>query len=104
MVKVFGLSQKVFCFFLACVAGLTCFGAPGMATSIVVDAATGEVVAADGPNQAWYPASLTKMMTVYVALAEVEAGRLSLDDKLTVSQHAAGQSPFNFGLAPGQVI
>jgi len=44
------------------------------------------------------------MMTVYVALSEIEAGRLSFDDKIEVSSYAAGQSPVKFGLKAGQVI
>lgn len=74
------------------------------AASIVVDAATGSVLAADAPNHLWYPASLTKLMTVYVALSEIEAGRLGFTDKVTVSPHAARQNPVKFGLRSGQVI
>jgi D-alanyl-D-alanine carboxypeptidase len=72
--------------------------------SIVVDATTGAVLSAEAPNHLWYPASLTKLMTVYVALAEIEAGRLAFDDKIEVSQHAARQKPVRFGLRKGQVI
>ncbi len=74
------------------------------AASLVVDAETGQVISADAPNHLWYPASLTKMMTVYVALSEIEAGRLSFDDAIKVSAHAAGQSPVKFGLKAGQTI
>ena len=74
------------------------------AASIVVEAGTGTVLAADSPNRLWYPASLTKLMTVYVALSEIEAGRLDFADKIKVSQHAASQNPVRFGLRPGQVI
>lgn len=74
------------------------------AASLVIDAETGAVLSADAPNHLWYPASLTKMMTVYVALSEIDAGRLSFDDKITVSQSAASQFPVRFGLRAGQVI
>jgi D-alanyl-D-alanine carboxypeptidase len=77
---------------------------PARAASLVVDAGTGTVISADAPNHLWYPASLTKMMTIYVALSDIEAGRLSFDDKITVSAHAAGVSPVKFGLRTGQVI
>jgi D-alanyl-D-alanine carboxypeptidase len=74
------------------------------AANIVVDAGTGSVLSADSPNHLWYPASLTKLMTVYVALSEIEAGRLRFEDKIEVSPHAALQNPVKFGLRAGQVI
>jgi D-alanyl-D-alanine carboxypeptidase len=74
------------------------------AANIVVEADTGVVLSADAANHLWYPASLTKLMTVYVALSEIEVGRLRFEDKIKVSQHAAGQNPVKFGLRPGQVI
>ncbi len=70
----------------------------------MVEAETGAVLAAEAANHLWYPASLTKLMTVYVALSEIEAGRLRFGDKITVSPHAAGQNPVKFGLRPGQII
>ena len=79
-------------------------GGPARAASLVVDVETGQVISADAPNHLWYPASLTKMMTVYIALTEIEAGRLGFDDKIKVSAHAAGQTPVKFGLKAGQVI
>jgi D-alanyl-D-alanine carboxypeptidase len=77
---------------------------PAIAANIVVDAGTGTVLSADAPNHLWYPASLTKLMTVYVALSEIEAGRLRFEDKIKVSQTAARQNPVRFGLRSGQVI
>jgi D-alanyl-D-alanine carboxypeptidase len=74
------------------------------AANIVVDIGTGTVLAADAPNHLWYPASLTKLMTVYIALSEIEAGRLSFADKIKVSERAARQDPVKFGLRAGQVI
>jgi D-alanyl-D-alanine carboxypeptidase len=74
------------------------------AANIVVDAKTGAVLSSDAANHLWYPASLTKLMTVYIALSEIESGRLSFDDKIEVSQHAASQDPVKFGLRPGQII
>ena len=71
------------------------------AAIMVVDAASGAVLSAQAPNHLWYPASLTKLMTVYVALAEIEAGRLALADKLTVSARAASVPPVRFGLLAG---
>lgn len=74
------------------------------AANIVVEAKTGAVLSSDAANHLWYPASLTKLMTVYIALSEIEAGRLGFDDKIKVSQHAARQNPVKFGLRPGQII
>ena len=79
-------------------------GRPAVAANIVVDAGTGTVLSADAPNHLWYPASLTKLMTVYVALSEIEAGRLRFEDEIEVSDHAARQNPVRFGLRAGQVI
>ena len=88
----------------AILAGLFWAGGDARAASLVIDVESGQVISSDAPNHLWYPASLTKMMTVYVALSEIEAGRLSFDDKIKVSSYAAGQSPVRFGLKAGQVI
>ena len=53
---------------------------PALAANIVVDAGTGTVLSSDAPNHLWDPASLTKLMTVYIALSEIEAGRLRFLD------------------------
>ena len=71
------------------------------AASIVIDASTGGVVSWDRPNHLWYPASLTKLMTVYIALAEIKAGHLQLDEPLSVSPNAAAVSPVS---APGRFV
>ncbi|MEZ5831045.1 MAG: D-alanyl-D-alanine carboxypeptidase family protein [Dongiaceae bacterium] len=83
---------------------LTGMPCPSYSASILVDAGTGKVLSAESPNRQWFPASLTKLMTVYVALSDIEAGRLSFDDKIRVSSHAAGQNPVKFGLRAGQTI
>ncbi len=72
--------------------------------SIVIDARTGKVlhaINADTPN---YPASLTKMMTLYMVFEALDKGRLTLDRKLRVSRVAAGRSPSKLGLRRGQKI
>ena len=70
--------------------------------TIVVDAATGAVLASAQPTALWRPASLTKLMSLYVVFQELAAGRLSLDEKLTVSSYAASMPPSSIGLAPGE--
>jgi D-alanyl-D-alanine carboxypeptidase len=72
--------------------------------SIVIDADSGTVlheVNADTPN---YPASLTKMMTLYMVFEALESGDLTLDQKIIVSRRAARQSPSKLGLRRGEKI
>src|SRR5258707_14236065 len=71
---------------------------------LVVEADTGKVLQADNATYPWYPASVTKMMTAYVALKAVKEGRLSLDALLTVSPVAASQSPSKMGFRPGTQV
>ena len=70
----------------------------------VIDARTGEVLYSKNADTRLHPASLTKMMTLYIAFQEIEAGRLSLDTMVTVSANAAKQPPSRLGLKPGQKI
>jgi D-alanyl-D-alanine carboxypeptidase len=72
--------------------------------AIVVDAQTGAVLQSIDAHARWYPASLTKVMTVYLALEAIEAGRLKLDEELTVSEHAAAQPPTELGIGAGDKI
>ncbi len=51
-----------------------------------------------------YPASLTKMMTLYLLFEELEAGRMTLESKISVSAHAAGQPPSKLGVSAGSTI
>jgi D-alanyl-D-alanine carboxypeptidase len=55
---------------------------------LVVDAATGETLAQRDPGAAWYPASLTKLMTMYLVFEEMKAGRLHPGDPVVMSRHA----------------
>jgi D-alanyl-D-alanine carboxypeptidase len=71
---------------------------------LVVEADTGKVLQAENATYPWYPASVTKMMTAYVALKAVKDGRLALDSLLTVSPVAAAQSPSKMGLRPGTQV
>ncbi len=72
--------------------------------AIVMDARTGEILYEKNANTRLHPASLTKMMTLYIVFQEIEAGNLSLDTKVTVSDYAASQPPSRLGLKPGQKI
>ncbi len=72
--------------------------------AIVMDGRTGEVLYEKNANARLHPASLTKMMTLYIVFQEIEAGRLTLDTKVTVTKYAASQPPSRLGLKPGQKI
>lgn len=72
--------------------------------ALVVDVETGGVLYAVNPYTPWYPASLTKMMTVYTALQAMKAGRVSKDTPLTVSAYAASQPPSKMAFQPGSQV
>ncbi|MEO8987707.1 MAG: D-alanyl-D-alanine carboxypeptidase family protein [Rhodanobacter sp.] len=72
--------------------------------AIVVDATTGKVLDAVNADQRDYPASLTKMMTLYLTFQGLKSGRLKLEQKLPVSSWAANKEPTKLGLRRGQTI
>ena len=72
--------------------------------SIVVDGNSGAVLQAASPDALRHPASLTKVMTLYLLFERLESGRLKLDSPLKVSEHAAEQAPTKLELKPGQAI
>jgi D-alanyl-D-alanine carboxypeptidase len=72
--------------------------------AIVVDANSGQVLYANSPDNLRHPASLTKIMTLYLLFEQLEAGKLKLDSRLSVSAHASVQSPTKLELHAGQTI
>lgn len=72
--------------------------------AIVIDAQTGQILSASNPDALTYPASLTKLMTLYLTFQALESGRLRLDTRLPVSAWAASQSPTKLGLRPGDAV
>lgn len=91
----------------ALVAGSALFGAtPAEAryTSIIIDAESGAVIENDGADVRNYPASLTKMMTLYLTFEALDAKRLRLDQDIPVSHHAEMQAPSKLGLPEGDTI
>ncbi|MGP9811157.1 serine hydrolase [Rhodopseudomonas sp. NSM] len=72
--------------------------------SIIVDANTGATLSATNPDALRHPASLTKIMTLYMLFERLEAGKLSLDSEMEVSAHASSQPPTKLGLRPGQTL
>lgn len=72
--------------------------------SIVVDANSGAVMQATNADVARHPASLTKIMTLYLLFEQLEQGKIKLTTELPVSAHAAAQAPSKLGLKPGETI
>ncbi len=70
----------------------------------VIDARSGEVLHSRNADTRLHPASLTKMMTLYIAFEAVRNGEISLDTKVRISKHAASEPPSKLGLKPGQRI
>ncbi|MGA8171253.1 MAG: D-alanyl-D-alanine carboxypeptidase family protein, partial [Methylocystis sp.] len=77
---------------------------PRGVAAIVVDGNSGRTLFGVNENQQRHPASVTKVMTLYLLFEELEKGRLRLDSPLMISQHAAAQAPSKLGLEPGETI
>ena len=76
---------------------------PGFA-AIVVDANSGRTLYSLKDDQHRHPASITKVMTLYLLFEQLEKGRLNLHSPLRISQHAAAQAPCKLNLEPGETI
>ena len=72
--------------------------------SLVIDAGTGEVLHEVNADTRNYPASLTKMMTLYMLFEALEEGRLRMDDRIMMSRRAARQPPSKLGIKPGRTF
>ncbi len=77
---------------------------PAAGPSILLDAASGEVLSLNRAGEPWYPASLTKLMTAYVVFQKIKSGTLKLDQQIPVSALAASQAPSKIGLPVGQTV
>lgn len=104
MVRRFGLSALV---------GLMAAAVPASASSLLeqpryaaflADADTGEVLYARRADAERFPASITKVMTLYMVFERLAAGTLRLDDRVVMSRHAASQRPSKLGLKPGESL
>lgn len=73
-------------------------------SSIIVDGNSGATLSANNPDASRHPASLTKIMTLYLLFERLDAGKLKLDTDMEVSEHASEQAPTKLGLRPGQTI
>jgi D-alanyl-D-alanine carboxypeptidase len=74
------------------------------AASILVDGNSGAVLEASNADALRHPASLTKVMTLYLLFERLDAGKIKLDTPLHVSEHASEQAPTKLELKPGQSI
>ena len=72
--------------------------------SIIVDANSGATLSASNPDALRHPASLTKIMTLYLLFERLDSGKIKLDSEMDVSAHASQQAPTKLGLRPGQSI
>lgn len=87
---------------LMLLAPITGFAAPF--AGIVMDARSGQILWESNADTRLHPASLTKMLTLYIAFDAARRGEISMDDMVSVSRHAASQPPSRLGLKAGQRI
>ena len=76
----------------------------GPGATMVMDARTGEIIHAYNADTPLHPASLTKMMTLYIAFQAIERGEISADTMVTITREAAAEPPSKLGLRTGQEI
>ena len=72
--------------------------------AVVMDARTGEVLHSRSADRKLHPASLTKMMTLYIAFEAITNGEIGLDDRVTISRNASREPPSKLGMRQGQRI
>lgn len=86
----------------ACAAPKPSTAAPYAA--FVMDARTGETLYSKNSEARLHPASLTKMMTLYIAFQAIESGEIGLDSMVTITRNAAAEPPSKLGLKAGQKV
>lgn len=102
--------RRAACLLLSLIASMVLIGTgPASAQSdkfaaFVMNAGTGEIFLSTNPDRRLHPASLTKMMTLYMTFRAIERGDLTLSSRLSVSAHAAVQPPSKLGLSAGSTI
>jgi D-alanyl-D-alanine carboxypeptidase len=72
--------------------------------SIIVDGNSGATLQSNNPDASRHPASLTKIMTLYLLFERLESGKMKLDSEMDVSEFASDQAPTKLGLKPGQTL
>jgi D-alanyl-D-alanine carboxypeptidase len=116
LAEMFGRLSRPVAFIVSAIVGVGAAAPPGVAgqvpmasggpvyEAIVLDAETGQVLRELNPDSVTYPASLTKMMTLYLTFEALNMGRLRLDQYLQVSYAAAIHKPSKLGLQPGESV
>lgn len=97
-------SAMAFVFGAAMLATSPAFAGTGNDAALVMDAESGRVLYARSGDSARAPASLTKIMTLYVLFDQIKAGRMTLSDEITMSANAASQKPTKLGAKKGTTI
>lgn len=100
------MSQRHFPSLLAAAAVFfSALAGPALANpTMLFDLDSGRVIEHQEAFKRWYPASLSKLMTAYVAFRAVQAGEAALDSPIRMSKHAAAEPPSKMGLKPGTVM
>lgn len=96
--------KKIAFFCVLVLAMLRVAAANASVSSIMIDAANGDVMYEMNADERRYPASLTKLMTLYITFNALENNHIKLTDKLKVSRTAAGRSPSKLGVRAGETI
>ena len=73
-------------------------------SSIIVDGNSGAVLSSNNPDGIRRPASLTKIMTLYLLFERLDAGKMKLDTEMEVSEHASDQAPTKLGVRAGEAV
>ncbi|MEZ5810420.1 MAG: D-alanyl-D-alanine carboxypeptidase family protein [Rhizobiaceae bacterium] len=96
----FALAAAMACAVVAALSG----NALSAGATVVIDAGSGRVLSHENAFQRWYPASLTKIMTAYVAFRAIKAGEVTLNSPVRMSKNAAGEPPSKMGYKPGSTM
>ncbi|MFV0626772.1 MAG: D-alanyl-D-alanine carboxypeptidase family protein [Alphaproteobacteria bacterium] len=102
MLKIFNSYLKFILFFVFCCTATDSYARK--TASIVLDVETGKTLSAKNSEDLMYPASLTKVMTLYITFDALDKGLIKMDDKLPVSRNATLVSPSKLGLRKGETI
>lgn len=94
-------ARRIFTGALAGLALILQSGAAHSSASLVFDVQSGAVISQQNAFQRWYPASLTKLMTAYIAFSAIRSGKLTLQSPVVISANAAKQPPSKMGYKPG---
>ena len=98
----YGVTLFLFSILVSVIAPVQSVAAPYAA--MVMDARTGEVLHSRNADTRLHPASLTKMMTLYIAFQAIQRGEITLDTEVKISSNAASEPPSKLGLRNGQTI